>query len=103
MRIREIVSASTRNAAIRSSLVWELSTETSPGDSRTTELQVSFMNRRRSTLYLLAALLLAGCGAESVLGPERTANIARSWPAAGIDVIKVTEVSGSIRIEAAQT
>ena len=61
------------------------------------------MNRRRSTLYLLSALLLAACGAENVIGPERTATVARSWPAADIRVIKITEVSGSIRVEAAQT
>lgn len=62
------------------------------------------MNRRLSGFYLLGTLLLmAACGGESVIGPQRTAMIARSWPASEIREIKIVEVSGTVRVEAADT
>ena len=61
------------------------------------------MNRLSTKVSLLGALLLTACGAESIVGPTRTATVARSWPAAAIQVIKVTEVSGSVRVEAGTT
>ncbi|HJQ40398.1 MAG TPA: DUF4097 family beta strand repeat-containing protein [Thermoanaerobaculia bacterium] len=60
------------------------------------------MNNRLRSVYLLAFVLLAACGRESV-GPTRTATVTRSWPAADIRQIRVIEVSGSVRVEAADT
>lgn len=61
------------------------------------------MNRRDRSLYLLAGLLvLAAChGERRIGGPERTATVTRSWPAADIRMVRVFEVSGSVKVEAA--
>ncbi len=61
------------------------------------------MNNRLSRLYLLGTLLLAACGGESVIGPERTATVVRNWPAAEIRQLEIVEVSGTVRVEAAAT
>src|ERR1051325_8429489 len=61
------------------------------------------MNIRPRSVYLLAFVLLAACGGEGVGGPTRTAMVTRSWPAAAIHQIRVIEVSGSVRVEAANT
>ena len=65
------------------------------------------MNKLSTRLYLPAAALMTlvvagGCDYhERRAGNERRATITRNWPAAGIDEIKVFEVSGSITVEAA--
>lgn len=60
------------------------------------------MNIRFRSVYLLAFLVLAaGCGRESIVGPVRTAAVTRTWPAAGIREIRIVEVSGNLRVEAA--
>jgi len=61
------------------------------------------MNIRFRSVYLLAFVLAAACGREGVVGPTRTVMVTRSWPAADIRQIKVFEVSGNIRVEAAPT
>jgi putative adhesin len=62
------------------------------------------MNIRLRSVYLLAFVLIAaGCGREGFVGPRRTEIVTRSWPAAGIHDIRVFEVSGSVRVEAADT
>jgi hypothetical protein len=61
------------------------------------------MNMRIRTVYLLAIVLAAGCGRERVVGPTRTVTVTRSWPAAGIHELRVFEIMGSVRVEAAQT
>lgn len=61
------------------------------------------MNNRLRSVYLLAFVLLAACGRESALGPTRTATVTRSWPAADLREIRLVEVSGSVRVEAAET
>ena len=66
------------------------------------------MNIRFRSVYLLApvltvGILALGCGREGVVGPTRTAVVTRSWPAADIHRLKVIEVSGTVRVEAAQT
>ena len=59
------------------------------------------MNNRRRSVYLLGFILLAACGRESIIGAKRTIAIHRSWPAAGIHEIRLFEVSGTVKIEAA--
>jgi hypothetical protein len=63
------------------------------------------MNRRNPTLYLLAAMILAGaCGRERHHNfGEATAQVTRSWPAASIHVLRVREVDGSVTVEASPT
>jgi len=61
------------------------------------------MNNRIRSVYLLGFLLLAACGGEGVIGPTRTATVHRSWPAADLRQIRVFEVSGSVKVEAAPT
>lgn len=62
------------------------------------------MNSRLRNVYFLSAMLLvAACGRESIVGPRHTTMVTRSWPAAGIHQIKVFEVSGTVRVEAANT
>ncbi|PYQ30724.1 MAG: hypothetical protein DMF56_07955 [Acidobacteria bacterium] len=62
------------------------------------------MNTRLRTVYLLAFVLVAaGCGREGFVGPRYTTTVTRSWPAAGIHDIRVFEVDGSVRVEAAPT
>ena len=62
------------------------------------------MNIRLRSVYLLAFVLVAaGCGREGIVGSRRTETVTRSWPAAGIHDIRIFEVSGSVRVEAAQT
>jgi len=61
------------------------------------------MSIRFRNVFLLAFVLAAACGRETIVGPTRTATITRSWPAASIHQLKVFEVSGSVRVEAAQT
>jgi len=62
------------------------------------------MNSRLRNVYFLSALVLvAACGRESIVGPRHTTVISRSWPAADIHQIKVFEVSGTVRVEAAST
>ena len=58
------------------------------------------MNIRRTSLYLLAALAVAGCGP---LGERYHVRIARDWPAAAIDKIEVRGINGDVRVEAAKT
>ena len=67
------------------------------------------MNSQRRPLYLLAAtslagLLLAGCGeAEARIGSASrgaSATITRSWPAAELREVQVSETNGSISVEA---
>ncbi len=54
------------------------------------------MNTRVNRLYLLAALLLAGC----VAGERRQVTIQRHWPASQIHTIEVDGVDGSLSVEA---
>ena len=61
------------------------------------------MNIRRRNVYLLGLgliLLFAACRRES-FGPKRTITINRTWPAAGIHEIRLFEVSGTVKVEAA--
>lgn len=63
------------------------------------------MNRLTRTLYLLPiALLAVACGrADGSVSrrPESQVTISRSWPAAGIRTLAVSEIDGSISVEAA--
>lgn len=66
------------------------------------------MNRLDHALYLLlAALLAASCGrAEGNTGRldrNATAEISRSWPAASIRELRVSEIDGSVSVEASPT
>lgn len=61
------------------------------------------MKIRLRSVFLLALVLTAACGRESIVGPRRTVMVTRSWPAADIHQLKIFEVSGSIRVEAADT
>ncbi len=62
------------------------------------------MNSRLHNVYFLSAmLLLTACGRESIVGPRHTTMISRSWPASDIRHLRVFEVSGSVRVEAATT
>ncbi|HUP61463.1 MAG TPA: DUF4097 family beta strand repeat-containing protein [Thermoanaerobaculia bacterium] len=65
------------------------------------------MNRRNRNLYLLASLLiLAACDYERFhdgKGSRRTYSVSRTWPAAGIRHVKVTEVSGNVRVDPSLT
>jgi hypothetical protein len=54
------------------------------------------MNTRVNRLYLLAALILAGCTA----GERRVVTIQRHWPASAIKTIEVDGVDGSLNVEA---
>ncbi len=54
------------------------------------------MNIRMNRLYLLAALLLAGC----VAGERRQVTIQRHWPASEIQTIEVDGVDGSLSVVA---
>ena len=54
------------------------------------------MNTPVQRLYLLAALLLAGC----VAGERRVTTIQRHWPASDIHTIQVAGVDGSLSVEA---
>src|SRR5256885_86215 len=54
------------------------------------------MNARVNRLYLLAALILAGCTA----GERRQATIQRHWPASAIRTVEVEGVDGSLSVEA---
>ena len=63
------------------------------------------MNRSNRILYLLAVAVVAtSCGREgrhhSHLG-EQSVTINREWPAAGINHLRVFEVAGNVKIEAA--
>jgi hypothetical protein len=59
------------------------------------------MNSRKRVIYSLLALLLAGgC---KFLGERKIVQINRQWPAAGVRHIEVSEVDGTINIEAADT
>jgi DUF4097 and DUF4098 domain-containing protein YvlB len=59
----------------------------------------------RSLCLLSLLFVLGGCGRVESRSYERVANatISREWPAAGIRELRVTEVDGSITIEAAET
>lgn len=64
------------------------------------------MNAWNRNLYLLAVvavLVLPGCRAERRSGAEARATITRNWPAANIRDVRVSEVDGSITVEASQT
>ncbi len=66
------------------------------------------MNRLNRTLYLLPIALVAiACGQSegrrAARRSESSVTITRNWPAAGIRQLRVFEVDGSVRIEAAQT
>lgn len=68
------------------------------------------MNRKGLSLYLLSAAILAsaaGCnrhGHERSLGRnDAKVTIERSWPAAGIDRVKVLEIDGSVKVSAVDT
>ena len=59
------------------------------------------MNSRKRVIYSLLALLLAGgC---KFLGERKIVQINRQWPAAGVRHIEVTEIDGTINVEAADT
>ena len=59
------------------------------------------MNSRKRVIYSLLALLLAGgC---KFLGERKIVQISRQWPAAGVRHIEVSEIDGTINIEAADT
>ncbi|HEY0143170.1 MAG TPA: DUF4097 family beta strand repeat-containing protein [Thermoanaerobaculia bacterium] len=64
------------------------------------------MNSKSLSLYLLAGAVLAGSVACDGHRERRTSShaakktIERSWPAAGIDRVKVAEIDGSVRVEA---
>ena len=58
------------------------------------------MNTRRSSLYLLAGVLLfAGCGP---VGERHRVRIVREWPASGIERVEVHGVNGDLRVEASK-
>lgn len=67
------------------------------------------MNSRNLSLYLLAATTLVTAGCDHAIGREARAarserdsvTIQRSWPAADIHRLKVMEVDGSVKVEAA--
>ena len=63
------------------------------------------MKRSTQILSLLAAAAVAAaCGrVESRIRNDQQVSITRAWPASGIDQLKVTEINGSISIEAADT
>ncbi|HEX8617122.1 MAG TPA: DUF4097 family beta strand repeat-containing protein [Thermoanaerobaculia bacterium] len=67
------------------------------------------MNRFNRALYLLpiAMLLAAACGRSEhrpgTHGDHAKATITRSWPAAGVRALRVFEIDGSVKIEAADT
>src|SRR6187401_2512965 len=99
----ETVRASTRNAAIRRSLVCPsvihppARAETWPGDCRTSARQVSSMKRLQQALFPLLALLAAtGCGRVEGRMAKATdqVTITRSWPAEGIHQLRVYEING---------
>ena len=59
------------------------------------------MNSRNRVIYSLLALLLAGgC---KFLGERKIVKISRQWPAAGVRHIEVSEIDGTINVEAADT
>ena len=59
------------------------------------------MNSRKRVIYsLLALLLVGGC---KFLGERKIVQINRQWPAAGVRHIEVTEIDGTINVEAADT
>lgn len=60
------------------------------------------MNRLTRGVYLLVAILaLSGCHQRETRSSSASrATITRNWPAAGIDRVKVVEVSGNISVEA---
>jgi DUF4097 and DUF4098 domain-containing protein YvlB len=68
------------------------------------------MNRKALSLYLLAATaVVTSAGCDAAIGRENRSarsergdvTITRSWPAAQIDELKVVEVDGSVKVEAA--
>ena len=64
------------------------------------------MNRKTAnayTLMLTAALLAGGCDADRHAANESRATITRNWPATGVSEVRVTEVDGSISVEASPT
>jgi DUF4097 and DUF4098 domain-containing protein YvlB len=67
------------------------------------------MNRFNRALYLLplAVLLSAGCGRNERSAEGRRdeikATITRSWPASNVRALRVFEIDGSVKIEAAET
>ena len=59
------------------------------------------MNSRKRVIYSLLALLLAGgC---KILGERKVVNISKQWPAAGVRHVEVSEIDGTINVEAADT
>ncbi|MEA2491231.1 MAG: hypothetical protein QOH21_3023 [Acidobacteriota bacterium] len=69
------------------------------------------MNRKSLSLYLLSAALVTGAtgcnrgfGHERRIGPDSaTVTIQRTWPAAGIEQVKVLEVDGSVKVQSVDT
>jgi hypothetical protein len=54
------------------------------------------MKKPWARVYLIAALLTAGC----VVGERHEATIERKWPASGIRTVKIDGVDGSLTVEA---
>jgi hypothetical protein len=68
------------------------------------------MNRSRQALYLLPIALLGAvaCGRaeghdRAHVGKQQTVTIAHSWPAANVRQLRVFEIDGSVKVEAAET
>ena len=66
------------------------------------------MNRSRQALYLLPiALLAVACGRaegnHEARGKDEKVTITQSWPASSVDELRVFEIDGSVKIDAAQT
>jgi hypothetical protein len=68
------------------------------------------MNRSRQALYLLPVALLAAMACGRAEGKHRahggkneTITITQSWPAASVRQLRVFEIDGSVKVEAAQT
>ncbi|HYH06759.1 MAG TPA: DUF4097 family beta strand repeat-containing protein [Thermoanaerobaculia bacterium] len=66
------------------------------------------MNRLKPALYLLAvAIVASGCGrADGHVGSRKndhTVTVARNWPAAEIQELRVFEIDGNVSIDAADT
>ena len=68
------------------------------------------MNRSRQALYLLPIVLLGAvaCGraegnSEARNRKKATVTLTQSWPAASVNQLRVFEIDGSVKVDAAQT
>ena len=60
------------------------------------------MTRPIRNFWIIAALFAAGCG-EVATGPRQEVLVERQWPAAEIEKLRVSEVGGSITVDAINT